>query len=188
MSTNFDLTYSQLKDKNSELSTSIVHSQEFSYIKDSNDLTDYALDFQNDELSYYHTIKSYTSDENMALFICVNGLISAGAYYTSDGIINEYFRNNEPSEKKFTSVKDWYNDYYGEVVTIDKLLNNVFIGEDLVPLWRVLLDEKESNDYENEDDENFGKHMNEYMTLFTVYTSLTVLFISIFGLIILSFV
>ena len=123
--------------------SSTINLESFSYVKNSNDLTEFALDFANDEMPYYNDIKSYTTDNKIALFICVNGLVSVGSYYESSGEVQEYFRNNDNSDKKFLSIHSWYNDYYGEPVSVDKVLDNVFIGEDLIPLWKVLEDFKE---------------------------------------------
>jgi hypothetical protein len=123
--------------------TSTINSEPFSYIRNSNDLTEFALDFAENELPYYDDIKSYTTDNKISLFICVNGLVSVGSYYESSGEVLEFIRNNDNSDKKFLSINSWYNDYYGEAVSIDKVLDNVFIGEDLIPLWKVLEDFKE---------------------------------------------
>jgi hypothetical protein len=164
-------------------------SLEFSYIKDSNDLTYYALDFMNDELSYYPIIKSYTHDEKIALFICINGLVNVGAYYADNGVISEYFRNNDTSEKEFMSIEEWCNDYYGEVAGIDKVLNNVFIGEDLVPLWKILVDEKESEENVDESDVEEEEHTNVnvyYSHGFVAYIAVFLAFIPMFATIIIS--
>jgi hypothetical protein len=169
--------------------TSTAGSVEFKYVKESNDLTDYALDFMYDEVPYYPIIKSYTSEEKVALFICVNGVISVGGYYMDDGEIQEYFRGDDASEKIFDSIKDWYDDFYGEPVSIDKLLNNVFIGEDLVPLWKVLVDEKESDAVELEFIEPKKlDRVNEYCILLITYLTVVSFSVSIFGIILLSFV
>jgi hypothetical protein len=172
-------------------------SLEFSYIKDSNNLTYYALDFMNDEISYYPIIKSYTYDEKVSLFICVNGLVTVGAYYADNCVVSEFFRNNDTSEKEFTSLQEWYNDYYGEVAGIDKLLNNIFIGEDLVPLWKVLVDEKESE--ENVDEVHVDEpHVDEphveedtdvnvyYSHGFVAYITMFLVFIPMFATIIIT--
>jgi hypothetical protein len=168
-------------------------SLDFSYVKDSNNLTYYALDFMNDEISYYPIIKSYTYDEKVSLFICVNGLVTVGAYYADNCVVSEFFRNNDTSEKEFTSLQEWYNDYYGEVAGIDKLLNNIFIGEDLVPLWKVLVDEKESE--ENVDEVHVDEpHVEEdtdvnvyYSHGFVAYITMFLVFIPMFATIIITF-
>ena len=110
----------------------------FKYEVGINDLTDYALDFVDNEELYYNTIRSYTNEKKVTLFICVNGLISASGYYDPVSGIEEFYRIN-PTQNKFSSIREWYNDFYGEAASINNLLNNVFIGEDLVPLWKVLV-------------------------------------------------
>jgi len=133
-----------------ESATSLTESASFIYEKDGVDLTEYALDFVISENDYNNLISSYTTENLVALFICVDGLVTCGGYHHSNGELREYFRNNEPSEKNFNSIREWYNDYYGESVTINKVLNNVFIGEDLVPLWKVLVDAKNEDNSEDE--------------------------------------
>lgn len=133
-----------------ETVTNVSESESFSYEKDGLDLTSYALDFVTNENDYNTLISSYTTENLVALFICVEGLVTCGGYYHKNGEIEEYIRNNEPSEKKFNSISEWYNDYYGEPVTINKMLNNVFIGEDLVPLWKVLVDASNQDKAEEE--------------------------------------
>jgi len=156
-----ELTNDELSVSNTDdvLTASTLSLMEFSYIKNI-DLTEEALQFMSDETAYYDIIKSYTS-EKLSLFICVSGLVTAGAYYDSEGIVQEYFRNNDNSDKQFISIQGWYNDYYGEPVCIDKVLNNVFIGEDLVPLWKVLEHSSEVSEEEEEENENNGNDMDK---------------------------
>lgn len=134
----------------SETVTNVSESESFSYKKDGLDLTSYALDFVTNENDYNTLISSYTTENLVALFICVEGLVTCAGYYHKNGEVEEYIRNNEPSDKKFNSISEWYNDYYGEPVTINKMLNNVFIGEDLVPLWKVLVDASNQDKEEEE--------------------------------------
>jgi len=133
-----------------ETVTNVSESESFTYEKDGLDLTSYALDFVTNENEYNTLISSYTTENLVALFICVEGLVTCAGYYHKNGELEEYIRNNEPSEKKFNSISEWYNDYYGEPVTINKMLNNVFIGEDLVPLWKVLVDASNQDKEEEE--------------------------------------
>jgi len=133
-----------------ETATNVSESESFTYEKDGLDLTSYALDFITNENEYNTLISSYTTENLVALFICVEGLVTCAGYYHKNGELEEYIRNNEPSEKKFNSISEWYNDYYGEPVTINKMLNNVFIGEDLVPLWKVLVDASNQDKEEEE--------------------------------------
>jgi hypothetical protein len=152
-----------------ESATNVSATESFSYVKDGIDLTTYALDFLCSENDYNTLINSYTTESPVSLFICVDGLVTCGGYYHVNGEVEEYIRNNEPSEKKFTSIGEWYDNYYGESVTINKMLNNVFIGEDLVPLWKVLVDasneDKAEEEFKNikedkEDNVNDPKHIN----------------------------
>jgi len=133
-----------------ETATNVSKSESFTYEKDSLDLTSYALDFITNENEYNTLISSYTTENLVALFICVEGLVTCAGYYHKNGELEEYIRNNEPSDKKFNSISEWYNDYYGEPTTINKMLNNVFIGEDLVPLWKVLVDASNQDKAEEE--------------------------------------
>lgn len=136
----------------SEIATNVSESESFSYEKDGLNLTSYALDFITNENEYNTLISSYTTENLVALFICVEGLVTCSGYYHKNGEVEEYIRNNEPSDKKFNSISEWYNDYYGEPTTINKMLNNVFIGEDLVPLWKVLVDASNQDKEEEEED------------------------------------
>ena len=172
--------------------TSTAGSVQFSYVK-SIDLTEEALEFMDDETAYYDIIKSYTREDKVALFICVGGLISVGAYYESDGTLNEYFRANDASEKQFISIQGWYNDFYGEPVSVDKVLNNVFIGEDLVPLWKVLEDSHEADEAEEESVieavEIVPHHVDRvssYMVFLVTYLTVGISFMTIFGIIAVS--
>jgi hypothetical protein len=133
-----------------ETATSVATTESFSYVKDGIDLTTYALDFLCSENDYNTLINSYTTESPVSLFICVDGLVTCGGYYNANGEVEEYIRNNEPSERKFISISEWYDNYYGESVTINKILNNVFIGEDLVPLWKVLVDASNEDKAEEE--------------------------------------
>ena len=143
-----------------ETVTNVSESESFSYEKDGLNLTSYALDFVTNENDYNTLISSYTTENLVALFICVEGLVTCAGYYHKNGEVEEYIRNNEPSDKKFNSISEWYNDYYGEPVTINKMLNNVFIGEDLVPLWKVLVDASNQDKEEEEINKEINKEDN----------------------------
>ena len=192
------LTNSQLSDTETETddvltATSTMSLAEFSYVKNI-DLTEEALEFMSDETAYYDIIKSYTK-EKLSLFICVSGLVAAGAYYDSEGTVQEYFRNNDNSDKQFISIQGWYNDFYGEPVSIDRVLNNVFIGEDLVPLWKVLEDsndihednaEEDNAEEDNAEEDDLDQYITP-STKFMVYVlasfSLLIISVNIFGFI-----
>ena len=143
-----------------ETVTNVSESESFSYEKDGLNLTSYALDFVTNENDYNTLISSYTTENLVALFICVEGLVTCAGYYHKNGEVEEYIRNNEPSDKKFNSISEWYNDYYGEPTTINKMLNNVFIGEDLVPLWKVLVDASNQDKEEEEINKEINKEDN----------------------------
>jgi hypothetical protein len=167
------------------------------------DLVQYALDFMDDEVQYYDIIKSYTSEKDISLFICKSGLICAHAVYYSDGSLREVSRNDTVHVSPFSpfedwqkgydnsiyysAIQDWYNHYNGESTSVFNTVNNVFIGEDLVPLWKVLevyKDEQEvkvEQPHVEEDDEDTT--MN---TLCLLYTSVSLLFASIVGVIVIS--
>jgi hypothetical protein len=119
--------------------------EEFTYLRNNTDLTNYALDFMEDEASYYNSMKSYTTEGEVSLFILDNGIVSAAAHFESDGTVDEYLRNDAP-HKLYHSIRDWVNDYYNSNVSITKIIDSLHIGEDLVPIWMVLLDAKESYD------------------------------------------
>jgi hypothetical protein len=90
-------------------------------------------------------MKSYTTEENLSIFILVNGLVSAAACFEKDGTVHEYLRN-DASRKFYYSIREWVNDYYHTNVSVTKVLDSVYIGEDLVPIWMVLVDAKESDE------------------------------------------
>lgn len=121
----------------------------FTYVRNNLELADYAIDFLEDETNYYNIIKSYTTEKRVALFILVNGLVSAAAHFDKDGSIHEYLRNDTP-HKVFRSIHDWLNDFFDNSVSVNKILDSVHIGEDLVPIWMALIDAKEG-------DEMFGE-------------------------------
>lgn len=126
-------------------STPLPTKEEFTYLRNNTDLTNYALDFMEDEASYYNSMKSYTTEGEVSLFILDNGIVSAAAHFESDGTVDEYLRNDAP-HKLYHSIRDWVNDYYNSNVSITKIIDSLHIGEDLVPIWMVLLDAKESYD------------------------------------------
>jgi len=122
----------------------------FTYVKNNVELADYAIDFLEDESSYYNIIQSYSTEKKVALFILVNGLVSAAGHFYKDGSIHEYLRNDTP-HKVFPSIRDWLNDYFDNTVSVTKILDSVHIGEDLVPIWMALIDAKDSDDMLSED-------------------------------------
>ena len=160
------------------------------------DLVQYALDFMDDEVQYYDIIKSYTHEKDISLFICKSGLICAHAIYYGDGSLREVSRNDtvhvtpfSPIEDwqkgydnsiYYSAIQDWYNHYNGESTSVFNTVNNVFIGEDLVPLWKVLEVYKDEQEVQQQpikvvDDE----HRNMSMAIFLLYTYVSLLFVSI---------
>ena len=166
----------------------------FKYEVGINDLTDYALDFVDNEELYYNTIRSYTNEKKVTLFICVNGLISASGYYDPVNGVEEFYRIN-PSQNKFSSIREWYNDFYGEAASINNLLNNVFIGEDLVPLWKVLVVASEEDvgdnlevEVEEEDDDNSMYSIENNPYILMVYIIVILNLSLVLGTLIVSFI
>ena len=125
--------------------TSTVNETPFVYVKNDVDYSDYALHFLSDELSYFTYIQSYTTEEDVMLFICENGLVAKTAKFDESGIVTELETEND-----FVSIIDWVSAYKGEAAAVDYALDNVYIGEDLVPLWKVLVDVKEDDNIEDE--------------------------------------
>jgi hypothetical protein len=125
--------------------TSISNETPFVYVKNDVDYSDYALHFLSNELSYFTYIQSYTTEEDVMLFICENGLVAKSAKIDKSGTLTELDTEND-----FVSIIDWVSAYKGEAAAVDYALDNVYIGEDLVPLWKVLVDVKEDDEIEDE--------------------------------------
>ena len=119
--------------------------EEFTYVKNKVDIAEYAIDFLENEPSYYDIIKSYTTENRVALFILVNGVVCAAAHFDEDGSVHEYLRNDTP-HKEYSSIRLWLNDFFDNTVSITKILDSVHIGEDLVPIWMTLIDAKEDDE------------------------------------------
>ena len=162
----------------------------FTYVRNNNDLTVHANKFFNDESIYYHIIKSYTTEDKVELFICQNGIVSSAAYYENDGTVYEHYRSGE-CLNTFDSIYDWYNDYYGDSVNFDKVLNNVFIGEDLVPLWKILDVAKEEEVIQKDYNLSLDDRIDSYSVMlftFCVLASLSFCILGTFGVSIAYFV
>ena len=121
----------------------------FSFVKDNIDYTKYAVDFFEDEVSYFDIIKSFTNEADVTLFHCFNGVVCSAANYNDDGTVSEFLRD-EAVTKKYTSINNWMNDYINKVAPHDYILDHVFIGENLVPLWKILIVSKEEEDEYNQ--------------------------------------
>lgn len=132
---------------NSE-NTSTLNETPFVYVKNDVDYSDYALHFVSNELDYFTYIQSYTTEEDVMLFIRENGIVAKSGKFDKSGTLTEVETENE-----FVSIIDWVSAYKGEAASIDYVLDNVYIGEDLVPLWKVLEDVKEDYDVDEEEEE-----------------------------------
>lgn len=126
-------------------STSTMDVTPFVYVKDNVDYSDFALDFLSDEISYFPYIQSYTTEQDVMLFIRENGIVAKCAKIDNTGVLFEL-----ETETNYVSIVDWVSAYKGEAASIDYVLDSVFIGEDLVPLWKVLVDVKEEEDSETQ--------------------------------------
>lgn len=138
--------------------------EEFTYVKNKVDIAEYAIDFLENEPSYYDIIKSYTSENRVALFILVNGIVCAAAHFDEDGSVHEYLRNDTP-HKEYSSIRLWLNDFFDNTVSITKILDSVHIGEDLVPIWMTLIDAKEDDELLSEDDARMSRDMDESINI-----------------------
>ena len=140
-----------------DLSSNVIISK-FDFVKNNVNYTDYAEDFLENERVYFDIIQSYTTEKLVGLTIRLNDTNCSIAQYSEDGLVKEYFRNDISYNevKEFSSIWSWVNDYYGETVTAHCLLNSVYIGENNVPIWKILVDANE----EDNDDE-YGKDDKE---------------------------
>ena len=125
--------------------TSTMDETRIVYVKNDVDYSEFALDFLSDEVSYFPYIQSYTTEEDVMLFIRENGIVAKCANIDKDGSLIEL-----ETETDYVSIVEWVSTYKGEAAPIDYVLDNVFIGEDLVPLWKVLVDVKDEEDSENQ--------------------------------------
>ena len=154
--------------------TSTLNETPFVYIKNDVDYSDYALHFLSHELTYFTYIQSYTTEEDVMLFICENGLVAKSGKFDKSGALTELETENE-----FVSIIDWVSAYKGEAAAINYVLDNVYIGEDLVPLWKVLEDVKEDDEIKDEpntkEDENILENQNVPFDLLQRYMILVVM-------------
>lgn len=126
--------------------TSTMDAVSFTYVKNSVEYSDYAREFITDEPTYYNYIKSYTTEDKVILFICEKGIVGKCASLDENGLLTDL-----ETEKEFDSIVDWVSDYKGEEASTSFVFDNVFIGEDLVPLWKILVDLKEDDDLSDDD-------------------------------------
>lgn len=155
--------------------TSTLNEKPFVYVKNDVDYSDYALHFLSHELTYFTYIQSYTTEEDVMLFICENGLVAKSAKLDKSGALTEL-----ETETEFVSIIDWVSAYKGEAAAIDYVLDNVYIGEDLVPLWKVLEDVKDEDDIEDEcntkeEEDNIVESNNITLDMYQKYMILVVM-------------
>lgn len=133
--------------------SSSIESTPFVYKKDDVDYSDYAIDFLSNEISYYDYIESYNTEKDILLFIKQDDIVVKIAKLDKSGSIYELIENS-PDEivKEYVSIIDWVSAYKREAAAIDYILDNVYIGENLVPLWRVIVDAKNENHLEENKD------------------------------------
>lgn len=133
-------------------SSSSSETTPFVYKKNDVDYSNYAIDFLSDEISYYDYIESYTSEKDILLFIKQNDVVVKIAKLDKSGSIYELVENStDEIIKEYVTIIDWVSAYKGEAAPIDYILDNVYIGENLVPLWKVIVDAK-NEDYLEENE------------------------------------
>jgi len=123
----------------------------YKFIIENIDYSAYAKEFIEDDKEYYEIIKSYTSEYTVILSIQIDGNICSISDYNKDGSVTEFIRNDIAYDdcKEFKSIVEWVSDYYGKILTAQSILNNVYIGEGNIPLWKVLVIAKEEDDENN---------------------------------------
>lgn len=126
------------------------------YIKDDVDYSAYAEDFALDEYSFYNIIKSYSSGSTILLSLKINNTVLSLSNLGENGIVTEFLRNDEKVNNTFNTIFTWVKNYYGSQKDIVYVLDNVYIGDEYVPLWNVLDDMKATDD-EIADDEFHDK-------------------------------
>ena len=109
------------------------------------ELIDYVNDFLDNQKNYFQVIKSYCIGKNVDLYIHEHGQVVSAGFLTIDNKVHELTRNTNKVNTIHDSIWKWANNYYGEVVTGNKLVNNVYIGDNFVPLWRILMDAYEED-------------------------------------------
>ena len=109
------------------------------------ELIDYVNDFLDNQTNYFQLIKSYCIGNNVDIYIQENGQVLSAGILSINNKVHELTRNINEFDIIHDSICKWVNNYYGEVVTGNKLVNNVYIGYNFVPLWRILLDAYEED-------------------------------------------
>ena len=147
---------------------SLLNKNYYEFILDDINYSIYAEDFLKNEDKYYNIIKSYNTRNTIVLTIRINDMLCSSVEY-KDGFIYEHFRNDIHLDKinEFSSITNWVNDYYGEIVTPHCILNSVYIGNYNVPIWKILVDEKEMDDI-NDGKKEFSSSITALMILLLV--------------------
>ena len=129
-------------------------SSQSSYIKDDLDLCHYIENFMNNEAAYFEFIQSYCLGDQVELYIQTESTV----HYENNKLI-ETLRNSEVVNISHDTIQNWVYDYYGEIISNRKLMDNVFIGVNKVPLWKILVDSVEEDsmvEQEKEEEEEEG--------------------------------
>jgi len=121
-------------------------SDSLAYIKDGYDYSKYAEDFAHDEYSFYNIIKSYSSGSTITLSLKINSTVLSLSNLSENGMVTEFLRNDEAVNNTFNTIFTWVKNYYGSSKDIAYVLDNVYIGDEEVPLWNVLDDMKDSDE------------------------------------------
>lgn len=122
------------------------------YIKDDIDYSAYAEDFAHDEYSFYNIIKSYSSGSSILLSLKINNTVLSLSNLGENGMVTEFLRNDEKVNNTFNTIFTWVKNYYGSQKDVTYVLDNIYIGDDDVPLWNVLDDMKATDDELAEDE------------------------------------
>jgi len=143
----------EMKLPSSPISTSSTNTNDSMPLLEQEDLMDYVNDFINDEVYYYEYIKSYCNGNNIKLYIQQENKSSVSAAYLDiDNKVYEYTRDKENIYTIHDSIWKWVNDN-------NKLINSVYIGDNYVPLRRILQDSYEDNIINKEE---YFEDTNEY--------------------------
>ena len=138
--------------KHTEQTEHTEQTDSLKYIKDGYDYSKYAEDFSHDEYSFYNIIKSYCTGSSITLSLKINTTVLSLSNLSENGIVTEFLRNDEKVNNTFNTIFTWVKNYYGSAKDITYILDNVYIGDDDVPLWKVLDDMKASDDEIAEDE------------------------------------
>ena len=143
---------SEVQTEQTEQTEQSEQTDSLKYIKDGYDYTKYAEDFAHDEYSFYNIIKSYCTGSSILLSLKINNTVLSLSNLSENGMVTEFLRNDEAVNNTFNTIFAWVKNYYGSQKDIVYVLDNVYIGDDDVPLWNVLDDMKASDDEIAEDE------------------------------------